>query len=138
MKTYKLDEARQHLPYPPKMLEAIKQARWDRVQNKTRELERERHGEVLPRTIRRRNKGPPASVLAKMSVEERRLDKVARNVSEVGYVAAVKRRLGHKLRDPEAWKKEAGLPGDKARLNELLRGLKAENERRRTLADGAD
>lgn len=131
LETYKRDEARSRLAYPADMLEAIKQARRDKIQNKTRELDRERRGEVLRRTVRRRNKGPPAHVLATMSTEERRMDKIARSVSEVGYVGMVKRKLGWKLKDPEAWKKEHGSLGDKPRLDRMLEELRAENERRR-------
>lgn len=131
LKTYQLDEARSRLGFPPEMLKAIKQARRDKIQNKTRELERERRGEILRRTIRRRNKGPPAHRIATMTKEERRMDKAARSVSEVGYVGMVKRKLGWKLRDPEAWKKEDGSPQDKPRLDRMLEELRAENERRR-------
>ncbi|KZP10408.1 hypothetical protein FIBSPDRAFT_872618 [Athelia psychrophila] len=67
LQTYRLDEARLHSPYPPGLLAQIKQARRERWANKTRELEleRERRGEVVARTIRRR----------------RQAHKVARNVS---------------------------------------------------------
>ena len=68
--TYKLDEARLVSPFPPEMLTAIKQARRDKILNNTRELERERRGQILACTIRRRNKGPPAHILAKMTEED--------------------------------------------------------------------
>lgn len=131
LETYKLDEARSRSQFPPEMLRAIKQARRDKIQNKTRELDRERRGEILRRTIRRRNKSPPAHLLTTMTAEERRLDKVVRSVSEVGYVGMVKRKLGWKLKDPEAWKKEDGSPEDKPRLDRMLEELRAENEKRR-------
>lgn len=134
LETYKRDDARLRAPFPPTLLAAIKQARRDRVINKTRERERERHGEILPRTIRRRNKGPPAHVLAKMSLEERKMDKVARSVSEVGYVGMVKRRLGHKLRDRDGWKKEVGSMESRPRLDRMLKEIRDENERRRESA----
>ena len=73
-----------------------------KIRNKTREKERERRGEILKSTLRRQRKGPPAHILAKMSPERRRMDKVARSLSEVGYVALVKRRLGMRLKDPDA------------------------------------
>jgi DNA modification methylase len=66
-----------------------------------------------------------------MTAEERRMDKVVRSVSEVGYVGMVKRKLGWKLKDPEAWKKEDGSPEDKSRLDRMLEELRAENEKRR-------
>jgi len=48
------------------------------VLNKTLEYERERSGEVLKSTLRRRRKAPPAYVLAKMSWEEKVRDRVSR------------------------------------------------------------
>jgi hypothetical protein len=125
-------QARVKMPYPPEMLARIKEARRQKIANKTRELERERRGEVLRRTIRRRNKGPPAPVLTLMSEREKHLDKISRSsVSEVGYVGLVKRKLGFKLRDPELWKAEGGWEEDKARVDAMMRDIEKENERRR-------
>jgi len=50
------------MAYTPEMLATIKRTRREKIANKTWELERRRRGEVLGRTIRRRNKGPPAHV----------------------------------------------------------------------------
>ena len=138
MRTYQLDEERLRSPYPPKLLADIKQARRERHANKTRELERERRGETTARMIRRHRQGPPAAILSTMSDEERKMDKVARSVSEVGYVAKVKRRLGHKLRNPEAWKRENGAPEARTGLHEMLERIRAENERRRNSSENAD
>ncbi|KAF7977210.1 hypothetical protein HWV62_4473 [Athelia sp. TMB] len=138
MRTYQLDEERLRSPYPPKLLADIKQARRERHANKTRELERERRGETTARMIRRRRQGPPAAILSAMSEEERKMDKVARSVSEVGYVAQVKRRLGHKLRNPEAWKRENGAPEARTDLHESLERIRDENERRRNSLEDAN
>jgi hypothetical protein len=63
--------------------------------------------------------------------EERRVDQVARSsVSEAGYVGLVKRRLGSGLRDPKLWKAEGGWE-DKARVDQMMRGVEEKNERRR-------
>ena len=132
--TFRRDTERASTPYAPAMLAAIKQARREKIANKTRERERERRGEILRRTVLRRNKGPPAHVLRRMTEEERKMDKVVRSVSEVGYVGQVKRKLGFKLRDPELWKREIGDVGDKPRLDRMMQGVRAENERRRRLA----
>ncbi|KAF5382048.1 hypothetical protein D9615_004459 [Tricholomella constricta] len=107
--TFPRDQQRRDEPYSLEMLEAIKAARREKIANKTRERERERRGEVLRRTILRQRKGPPAHVLAVMTPEQRRMDKIARSVSEVGYVAKVKRKLGFKLRHPDTWKVELGM-----------------------------
>jgi len=96
------DEVRKNMRYTPEMLAAIKAARRVKVANKTRELVRERRGEILCRTILWRNKGPPAHILARMTPAQRQMDKVSRSVSDVGYVARVKRKLGVKLRNPDA------------------------------------
>lgn len=134
LQTFKRDDARARMPYPPQMLAAIKAARREKVENKTRELERERRGAVLKRTLLRRRKGPPAHVLATMSAQERHMDKVSRSVSEVGYVGQVKRALGFRLRNPEAWKAEIGRPEEKERLDRMMHEISAENRRRRQRA----
>ena len=134
--TFKRDTERSLMTYSPEMLAAIKRARHEKVVNKTGERERERRGEVLRQTIRRRNKGPPAHVLARMTPEEKHMDKVVRSVSEVGYVGQVKRRLGFRLRDPEGWKVEMGRRGDKERLDEMAGMVERENERRRKEVEG--
>jgi hypothetical protein len=138
VKTYEADEARLRSSFPPEMLAAIKQARRDKILNKTRQLERERRGEILPSTIHRRNKGPPAHILSKMTPEQRKLDKIARHVSEVGYVAMAKMKLGHKLKTPDAWRREIGKPEDMTRLDRMLEEVNLENERRRQSASPVD
>ncbi|RDB25846.1 hypothetical protein Hypma_006712 [Hypsizygus marmoreus] len=128
--TFARNTARQNMKYTPEMLATIKAARKEKVANKTRELNQERRGEILRRTILRSNKGPPAHVLAKMTPEQRMMDKVARSVSEVGYVAQVKRKLGFKLRSPDAWKVENGSSENKEWLDQMSRDIMEENERR--------
>jgi len=135
--TFKRDEARAVTPYSPEMLAMIKEARREKVRNKTRERERERRGVVTPNALRRRRQGPPAHVLAMMTEKQRHLDKVSRSVSEVGYVAQVKRALGFSMRDPKAWKEEIGRPEDRKRLDQMLAAVEAENERRRAKLNDA-
>lgn len=120
-------------PVPDWLKQAVKEARKELIANKTRELERERRGEILPRTIKRRRKGPPAHILAKMTAEEKEMDRVVRNVSEVGYVAMMKRKMGMKMRDPDAWRVEVGCTGGEEgrRLKKLVKDVRTENERRR-------
>ncbi|KAG6856880.1 hypothetical protein H0H87_012460 [Tephrocybe sp. NHM501043] len=128
--TFVRDQRRRDEPYSKEMLDAIMAARREKIANKTRELERERRGEILRRTILRQRKGPPAHVLAMLTPEQRRIDKAVRNVSEVGYVAKLKRKLGFKLRNPNAWKAEIGAPADKGRLGRMVREVLDESERR--------
>lgn len=96
--SYDLDEARAQSPYPPELIAMIKEARREKIRNKTRERERERRGEILPSTIRRMNKGPPAHVLSKMTPEQRRRDRILRGPGEAGYTGKVKRQAGMKLK----------------------------------------
>jgi len=116
-------------PFRPEMVEAIFEARREKIRNKTREKERERRGELTLSGIRRQRKGPPAHVLARMSPERRRMDKVARSLSEVGYVALVKRRLGRKLKDPEAGL-ELGEKENRELLDKARDMVRRENKRR--------
>ncbi|KAG5636405.1 hypothetical protein H0H81_008179 [Sphagnurus paluster] len=128
--TFKRDHQRAKEPYSKEMLDAIKAAKREKVTNKTRERERERRGEVLRRTILRMRKGPPAHVLAKMSPEQRQMDRTSRSVSEVGYVAQVKMKLGFKLRNPDAWKMEGGAPENKATLDQISKEIWEECQKR--------
>ncbi|KAF8149379.1 hypothetical protein B0H34DRAFT_667715 [Crassisporium funariophilum] len=128
-KVYKNDHARSNRPYPPELLESIIEARREKIRNKTREKERERSGEILKTTLRRQQQGPPAHILAKMSPERRKMDKVARSLSEVGYVALVKRRLKMPLKDPEAGL-ESGEKRNRPLLDDAARMLNDENTRR--------
>ena len=79
---------------------------------------------------------PPAHVLAKMMQEERRLDWISHGVSEVGYVGQVKRELGFKLKEPDAWKREEGRESERGRMDEISKEIAEENERRRREVEG--
>ncbi|PIL22775.1 hypothetical protein GSI_15469 [Ganoderma sinense ZZ0214-1] len=134
-KSFDRERARQLAPYPPEMLAAIKEARREKIRNKTRERERWRRGEVTNRLRRLMNQGPPAHVLSRMTAEQRRMDRIARSPSEVGYVAKVKRQLGHKLRDDETWRVELGRQENQESLDRMEEEIEGENARRRTPMD---
>jgi hypothetical protein len=74
-----------------------------------------------------------------MSPERREMDKISRSLSEVGYVALVKRRLGFKLKDPEAGL-ELGEKENRPLLDQATAFIRAENQRRemeqRKIVDG--
>ncbi|KAI1794940.1 hypothetical protein LXA43DRAFT_1112778 [Ganoderma leucocontextum] len=133
--SFERERARQQSPYPPEMLTAIKEARREKIRNKTRERERWRRGEVTNRLRKLMNKGPPPYVLSRMTEVQRRMDRIARSPSEVGYAAQVKRQLGHKLKDDETWRVELGKPGDQAALDKMMEEIEAENARRRNVVD---
>ncbi|KAM5539475.1 hypothetical protein V8D89_006927 [Ganoderma adspersum] len=129
------ERARQVSPFPPDMLAAIKEARREKIRNKTRERERWRRGEVTNRLRKLMNKGPPPHVLSRMTEEQRKMDRIARSPSEVGYVAQVKRQLGHKLRDNETWRVELGRQENQESLDRTEQEIEGENARRRTAMD---
>ncbi|KAL1950426.1 hypothetical protein VTO73DRAFT_5550 [Trametes versicolor] len=121
---------RSRMPFPLALLEQIKSARRARIENKTRERERERRGEMTNRLLKQMRGRPPAHRLALMSLRQRRMDAIARGVSEVGYVGQVKRALGFKLRNPDAWKAEMGRPENREMLDRLAKEVEEENARR--------
>ncbi|KZP12238.1 hypothetical protein FIBSPDRAFT_755162, partial [Athelia psychrophila] len=97
---------------------------------KARVLEHEHRG-VVARTIWQRSQPPAADTLPRMSREERTMDTVAKSISEVGYVAQLKRRLGHKLRGEGASRRENEAPEVRTGLEDMLGRLRAEIERRK-------
>lgn len=110
-------------------MDTIIEARREKIRNKTRERERERRGELTKSAIKRRRKGPPAHILAKMTPKEREMDKISRSLSEVGYVAVVKKRLGFKLKNPEA-ARELGDKDNQHILDQATKLIRAENRQR--------
>ena len=122
------DLARLQAPYPAKLLLAAKRARQHKIANKTRQREREARGLYSPSTLKRMRREPPTHVREKMTPEQRRLYRIAQGPGEGGYTAAVKRRLGMKLRNPNLWKLEDG--DDQAMLEAMENEIHAENERR--------
>lgn len=118
--------------YPPSLLLRGVRARRGKIRNKTRQYARERAGEVFPSTLARMRQGPPAHVLARMTPEERRADAIVRGPSEVGYAAAVKMKMGRKLKDGEMWKMEDGREDEWERFGRLENEVRVENVRRRS------
>ncbi len=129
--SFKLEQVRAQAPYPPELLAAIKEARREKIRNKTRERERERRGEMTNHLVKQMRTGPPAHVLALMTEKQRRMDSLARGASEVGYVGQVKRKLGHKLKNSDAWKVELGQPENMEMLRRMEVEIETENARRR-------
>jgi len=101
------EKRRLRTPYPPALLSQIKEARREKIRNKTRERQRQLLGESLPVTkvksavvrMRRRAhaKGPPAHILQQMSPHQRRMDRIRREPSEGGYSGLMKAKLGMKI-----------------------------------------
>ncbi|KAF5313229.1 hypothetical protein D9619_003580 [Psilocybe cf. subviscida] len=120
---------RQTEPYTRELIERVIEARRQRIRFHTEMKDRERRGEVTKGSSRRQNQGPPAHILRTMSPKQRRLDKVSRSLSEVGYTALVKRKLGFKLKDPDAGL-ELGEKRNQPLLDEAAELIHAENKRR--------
>jgi len=77
-RSFTLDDSRLKSKFTPHLLAHIKLARRNKILNKTREKERERAGEVLNSTLKRRRKGVPAHVWVKMTDEEKLRDQLRR------------------------------------------------------------
>ncbi|KAI0299689.1 hypothetical protein B0F90DRAFT_1574016, partial [Multifurca ochricompacta] len=97
-KGFERDTARAARPTPPDLLHRLKDARREKIANKTRERAREARGEVLTATRNRSRLGFPAHVLARWTPEERKVNLLARrSVGVAGYIGQVKRDLGYKV-----------------------------------------
>jgi hypothetical protein len=101
--SFTLGTHRSQTPFPQTLLTQLKQARKALIENKTKERARELRGEMTRSLIKRLRKGPPAHILAQMTPRQRRLDKIARHPSEVGFTAIAKRELKRGFRNPKAW-----------------------------------
>ncbi|EKM51750.1 uncharacterized protein PHACADRAFT_199254 [Phanerochaete carnosa HHB-10118-sp] len=133
--SYAREYQRANASFPPKMLKQVKNARRMKVENKTRERQRELAGQVINRTIRRARRGPPAHVLTFMTPRRRYYDRVARSsVTEVGYVGWVKKKLGFKLKNPDPFAVENGKEADQPKLDAEEEEIRKENLRRRVEA----
>jgi len=133
-------------PFPEALLDQVREARRNKIVNKTKELQRERRGEVVTRTLKRRRKGLPAHVWDKLSDKERRAQLIMqRSASEVGYVGMLKKERGRKLKEPtdkvegKTWSVEEGRwisKEDDESLEAALREIQKENSRRRAMREG--
>ncbi|KAG0699062.1 hypothetical protein DFH29DRAFT_877547 [Suillus ampliporus] len=110
-----------------------KQARQDKVANKTVQRQRERSGEVTTAVIKRRRSAPPAHIRELMTPRQMLTDRAVREASEGGWSGTIKARTGVHMNMPEKWKAEGGWEDEetKKRLDDMEREIRAENERRR-------
>lgn len=114
------------MKFTPELLEMAKQARREKIANKTREKERERRGEVLNKTRARMRQGLPAHLISIRGQEGVRKDRIIKSPSEGGYAGMVKRRAGMRIRrDTSAV--EEGISDMGMRMGEEVR---EENRRR--------
>lgn len=110
-----------------------KQARREKVVNKTIQRQRERSGEVTAAIVKRRRSAPPAHVRELMTPKQLLDDRAIREASEGGWSGAVKARMGVHMHMPEKWKAEGGWEDEEKKklLDDMEKEIRAENERRR-------
>ena len=90
-------------------------------------VERKRQGEVLLGTIQRHYKGPLGHFLAKVTPEEKKMDKIVRSISEVDVAM---RKI--QMRNPGSGCVVGSTSREKGcRLRKLAEDVWKENERRR-------
>lgn len=127
------DISRYRAAPPAGLVLQAKQARREKVANKTIQKQRERSGEVTTTTIKRRRSAPPAHVRELMTPRQLLMDRAIREVSEGGWSGAVKAQMGVHMHMPEKWKAEGGWEDEEKKkiLDQMEREIQAENERRR-------
>lgn len=134
------DYERANAPYTDELVEMVKAARREKHRNLTNEKIRERRGEMTRKWLKRRRSRPPPLIRHKMTEREKMTWRVSKSVGEVGYIGMLKRKLGIRLKNPDAWKRENGLPHTKAKTDSDLAVVEMGNRRRRELesetADG--
>ncbi|KAF5347734.1 hypothetical protein D9756_010233 [Leucocoprinus leucothites] len=133
-KAYDRANERAKTPFPQALLKQLKEARRERIRNKTKERVREIRGETTRSLGRRLRQRPPAHVLNQMTPEQRRLDEFARHPSEVGYTAIAKQRLGRGFKNPDAWMVEESRE-KKAELDAIAEAIRQQNKLKREADD---
>ncbi|KAF9783208.1 hypothetical protein BJ322DRAFT_141431 [Thelephora terrestris] len=128
--TFQRDNARLHAPYTDELIQIVEAARREKHRNLTNEKIRERRGEMTRKWLKRRRSRPPSLMRYRMTEKEKMTWWVSKCVSEVGYIGMLKRKLGIKLKNPDAWKREHGLPHLKEKVDRDLAVVKMGNRRR--------
>lgn len=94
------------MKFSPELIRTVKQARRDKIANKTQEKERERRGEILNKTRKRMSQGLPAHLIATRGPRGVSLDKTIKQPSEGGYAGMIKRRAGMRLKNDSQAREE--------------------------------
>jgi hypothetical protein len=129
------DERRAKTQFPPELLRQVLAARREKIANKTRELERERRGEITNRAVKRKRKMLPGPLMTTRSPASRRHDHVSRSLSEVGYVGMIRERLGHGMKTGTWRLYEEGLEENRKKLGLDAKMIERENRRRRSASE---
>jgi len=131
--SFQREEARLHAPYTDELIKIVEDARREKHRNLTNEKIRERRGEMTRKWLKRRRSRPPSLMRYRMSEKEKMTWWVSKSVSEVGYIGMLKRKLGMKMKNPDAWKREHGLPHMKEKTDRNLTVVEMGNRRREKL-----
>lgn len=131
--SFERDEARLHAPYTDELIRIVEDARREKHRNLTNEKIRERRGEMTRKWLQRRRSRPPSLLRYRMSEREKMKWWVSKSVSEVGYIGMLKRELGMRLKNPDAWKREHGLARTKENTARDLVVVEMGNRRREKL-----
>ena len=130
---FQREEDRLHAPYTEELIKIVEDARREKHRNLTNEKIRERRGEMTNKWLKRRRSRPPSLMRYRMSEKDKMTWWVSKSVSEVGYIGMLKRKLGMKMKNPDAWKREHGLPHMKAKTERDLAVVEMGNRRREKL-----
>ena len=131
--SFEREEARLHAPYTDELIKIVEDARREKHRNLTNEKIRERRGEMTRKWLKRRRSRPPSLMRYRMTDKEKMTWWVSKSVSEVGYIGMLKRKLGIKMKNPDAWKREHGLPHMKEETDRDLAVVEMGNRRREKL-----
>lgn len=130
---FQRDEARLYAPYTDELIKIVEDARREKHRNLTNEKIRERRGEMTRKWLQRRRSRPPSLLRYRMSEKEKMTWWISKSVSEVGYIGMMKWKLGMRLKNPDAWKREHGLPHMKEKTSRDLVVVEIGNMRREKL-----
>jgi hypothetical protein len=134
--SFNREKARLHAPVTNELIEIVRAARREKHRNLTNEKIRERRGEMTRKWLKRRRSHPPPLLRYRMTEKEKMTWWVSKCVSEVGYIGKLKRQLGIKLKNPDAWKREHGLPHMEEETARDLAVVEMGNRRREKLGSG--
>ena len=132
-KCFEREEARLHAPYTDELIKIVEGARREKHRNLTNEKIRERRGEMTSKWLKKRRSRPPSLIRYRMTEKEKMTWWVSKCVSEVGYIGMLKQKLGMKLKNPDALKREYGLPHMKEKTDRDIAIVEMGNRRREEL-----
>ncbi|KAG9035009.1 hypothetical protein FS837_002072 [Tulasnella sp. UAMH 9824] len=98
MASVRREEDMAKMKISPELWAIVKQARREKIANKTREKERERRGELTNHAVKRMRQGLPAHLISTRGPSGVERDKWIKDPSEGGYAGRMKKASGMKLK----------------------------------------